>query len=130
MPLWTQPRPLVTSDRFQDELLSNARSGELGASRTKGTPGFKIEFAVIERDIGRRVWHDCWLTPAAIPQSKRDFGQAWYFPLEFQDCAQCQRCVMLKCRLGIQRVVRALCRSRSMRLKGHGDHGRKAEIPS
>jgi hypothetical protein len=46
------------------------------ASRSKGTPGYKIEFKVIEGEhIGRHFWHDVWLTPAALPQAKRDLGK-------------------------------------------------------
>ncbi len=42
-------------------------------AKTKGTPGVRIAFKVIEGDHqGRQVWHDCWLTPAALSQSKRD----------------------------------------------------------
>ena len=58
------------------EYVCHATNGELEASRTKATPGYKIEFTVIEGDHkGRKVWHDCWLTPAAMPQSKRDLGK-------------------------------------------------------
>jgi hypothetical protein len=33
----------------------------------------KLAFKVIDGEhVGRRVWHDCWLTPAALAQSKRD----------------------------------------------------------
>jgi hypothetical protein len=52
-------------------------SGELDTSR-KGTPGYKLTFCVLEgpggetQYAGRKLWHDCWLTPAALPQSKRD----------------------------------------------------------
>lgn len=50
--------------------------GELETSRTKGTPGYKIEFTIIDGEFkGRKFWHDCWLTPAALPQSKRDLGK-------------------------------------------------------
>lgn len=38
-----------------------------------GTPGVKIQFRVCDGEhIGRFVWHDAWLTPAALPQTKRD----------------------------------------------------------
>ncbi len=50
-------------------------SGELDTSR-KGTPGYKLTFAVLEGEYaGRKVWHDCWLTPAALSQSKRDLAK-------------------------------------------------------
>jgi hypothetical protein len=50
--------------------------GELESSRTNRTPGYKIEFTIIEGDFkGKKFWVDCWLTPAALPQSKRDLGK-------------------------------------------------------
>lgn len=50
--------------------------GELESSRTKGTPGYKVEFTILDGEFkGRRLWLDCWLTPAALPQSKRDLGK-------------------------------------------------------
>ena len=51
----------------------HATKGELESSRQRGTPGYKIEFTVIEGEFSdRKLWHDCWLTAAALPQSKRD----------------------------------------------------------
>jgi hypothetical protein len=48
-------------------------SADLFNAQTKGTPGVKLAFKVIDGEhVGRRVWHDCWLTPAALAQSKRD----------------------------------------------------------
>ncbi|MFM9966330.1 MAG: hypothetical protein ACKV2Q_34575 [Planctomycetaceae bacterium] len=50
--------------------------GELDSSRPKATPGYKIEFTIREGEFkGRKLWLDCWLTPAALPQSKRDLGK-------------------------------------------------------
>lgn len=47
-------------------------SVELFNART-GTPGVKIRFDVCEGEhTGRALFHDCWLTPAALPQTKRD----------------------------------------------------------
>lgn len=58
------------------EYVCHATKGELESSRSKGTPGYKVEFTIIEGDFkGRKLWHDCWLTPAAMPQSKRDLGK-------------------------------------------------------
>ena len=38
-----------------------------------GTPGVKIQFRVCDGEhAGRMVFHDLWLTPAALPQTKRD----------------------------------------------------------
>lgn len=40
---------------------------------TKGTPGYKLSFRVLEGDhAGRQFWDDIWLTPAALPMAKRD----------------------------------------------------------
>lgn len=53
----------------------HATKGELESSRS-GTPGYKIEFTVIDGDFkGRKLWHYCWLTPAAMPHSKRDLAK-------------------------------------------------------
>lgn len=54
----------------------HATGGELVTSRTNRTPGFKIEFTVIEGDFkGRKLWSDHWLTPAALPATKRDLAK-------------------------------------------------------
>ena len=38
--------------------------GELESSRTKGTPGYKVEFSILDGEFrGRKLWLDCWLTP-------------------------------------------------------------------
>ena len=48
------------------------RRGQLGKSR-RGTPGYKLTFEVVEGEyVGRLLWHDLWLTPAAMPMTKRD----------------------------------------------------------
>ena len=58
------------------EYVCHVTQGELESSRTKGTPGYKVEFTILDGDFkGRKLWLDCWLTPAALPQSKRDFGK-------------------------------------------------------
>jgi hypothetical protein len=59
------------------EYVADIVAGELEASRTNRTPGYKMTFEVVEPTefAGRRFWHDCWLTPAAMPQSKRDLGK-------------------------------------------------------
>ena len=50
--------------------------GELENSRSKGTPGYKLEFTVIEGEHkGRKLWHDLWLTEAAKPQTRRDLDR-------------------------------------------------------
>ena len=55
------------------EYVCHVTKGELESSRSKATPGYKVEFTVIEGDFkGQKLWHDCWLTAAALPQTKRD----------------------------------------------------------
>ena len=50
-------------------------AGELVTSKTN-TPGYALTFAVDAGEHrGRRVWHTAWLTPAALPMSKRDLGK-------------------------------------------------------
>ena len=40
---------------------------------TKGTPGVKISFKVIDGEYKDRLcWHDCWLTASAMAMAKRD----------------------------------------------------------
>lgn len=58
------------------EYVCHVTKGELESSRSKGTPGYGIEFTILDGDFkGRKLWHDCWLTPAALAQSKRDLGK-------------------------------------------------------
>jgi len=59
------------------EYLADIVGGELETSRTKATPGYKLVFSVVEpvEFAGRRFWHDCWLTAAALPQTKRDLAK-------------------------------------------------------
>ena len=59
------------------EYTADIVAGELETSRTNSTPGYKMTFSVVEpvEFAGRRFWHDCWLTPAALPQSKRDLAK-------------------------------------------------------
>ena len=50
-------------------------SGALKTSRG-GTPGYAIVFEVVEGEFtGRRLYHDLWLTPAAMPLAKRDLAR-------------------------------------------------------
>jgi hypothetical protein len=49
--------------------------GELFNARG-GTPGYKLKFEVLEGEhAGRCLWHDIWLTQAALPMAKRDLGK-------------------------------------------------------
>src|SRR5262249_50565629 len=50
-------------------------SGELFNARS-GTPGYKLTMEVTEGEYaGRKLWHDAWLTAAAMPMTKRDLGK-------------------------------------------------------
>ncbi|WP_165249237.1 DUF669 domain-containing protein [Paludisphaera soli] len=52
-------------------------NGELATSRAKGTPSYKLTLDVIDppSHAGRRIWHDLWLTPPALPSTKRDLAK-------------------------------------------------------
>lgn len=58
------------------EYVCHLTAGTLQNSKSKGTPGYKLEFTVLDGPhTGRKVWHDCWFTPAALPHSKRDLAK-------------------------------------------------------
>ncbi len=58
------------------DYIAHIVSGELFTARTNGTAGYKISFQVCEGEHrGRRFWHDLWLTPAALPMTKRDLAK-------------------------------------------------------
>lgn len=60
----------------------HVQSGELFTAKS-GTPGYKLAFRVLDGEhAGRQVWHDLWLTPAALPMSKRDLGKLGVTALE------------------------------------------------
>jgi hypothetical protein len=43
---------------------------------SRGTPGVKLTFAVVEGEHkGRKLWYDIWLTDAAAPQARRDLAK-------------------------------------------------------
>lgn len=49
--------------------------GELVTSKS-ATPGYTLTFSVDDGDHkGRRLWHTAWLTPAALPMTKRDLAK-------------------------------------------------------
>jgi hypothetical protein len=57
-------------------------NGELVTSKG-GTPGYRITFTIDTGEHkGRRVWHTGWLTPAAMPMTKRDVGRLGIASLE------------------------------------------------
>ena len=50
-------------------------SGALFNSR-HNTPGYKLTFEITEGEYaGRRLWNDLWLTPLALPVTKRDLAK-------------------------------------------------------
>ena len=56
--------------------------GELVTSKG-GTPGYAVTFVVDEGEHkGRKLWHSLWLTPAALPMTKRDLGKLGVTSLE------------------------------------------------
>lgn len=58
------------------EYVCHVTKGEAKEIGSKETPTYQIEFTVIDGEYaGRRLWHDCWLTDAAWPYSKRDLGK-------------------------------------------------------
>jgi hypothetical protein len=49
----------------------------------RGTPGYKLTLEVVEGEFqGRRAWVDFWLTPAALPMTKRDLAKIGVTDLE------------------------------------------------
>ena len=49
--------------------------GELVTSKC-GTPGYSLTFTVDDGEHkGRKLWHTAWLTPAALPMTKRDLAK-------------------------------------------------------
>jgi hypothetical protein len=50
---------------------------------SRGTAGYKVTFEVCHGEYaGRRIWHDLWLTPAAIAMTKRDLEKLGVTTLE------------------------------------------------
>jgi hypothetical protein len=57
------------------EYRCSVASGELFNSK-QGTPGYKIKLVVLDGEHANRiVWHDVWLSEAALPMAKRDLGK-------------------------------------------------------
>ena len=58
------------------EYVAKIIAGELATSKRNETPSYHLAFQVVEGDYaGRRFWHDLWLTPAALPMTKRDLSK-------------------------------------------------------
>lgn len=76
--------------------IAHVQSVELFTAK-KGTPGVKIVFRVAEGEhAGRKVFHDSWLTAAALPATKRDCAKLGIMKLEQLETANvppgCIRC--------------------------------------
>ena len=63
------------------EYVARLDRGELTTVGSKSTPSYKLTFKVVTgpgestEHANRMLWHDIWLTPAAIAQAKRDLGK-------------------------------------------------------
>ena len=58
------------------EYLCRVIDGKSFEAKVKGTPGHKFTFEVIEGDYAdRRIWHDVWITEAALPLTMRDLAK-------------------------------------------------------
>jgi hypothetical protein len=54
------------------EYVAHVVEGHLDTTK-KGKPAFRLTFRIAEGEhAGRKFWHHCYLTPAAIPMAKRD----------------------------------------------------------
>jgi hypothetical protein len=59
--------------------------GELVTSKG-GTPGYTLTFTVDDGEHkGRKLWHTAWLTPAALPMTKRDLAKLGVTSLDMLD---------------------------------------------
>ena len=59
--------------------------GELVTSKS-GTPGYALTFTVDDGEHkGRRLWHTCWLSPAAMGLAKRDLRKLGITALDMLD---------------------------------------------
>lgn len=58
------------------EYVCHVVGGEMVESKKKGTPAYQLTFKVIEGEfVGRRVRQSYWLTPDAIPYTKRELAK-------------------------------------------------------
>jgi len=78
-------------------------AGELVTSRTNATPGYKLTFKILEGEFaGRLFWSDCWLTEAALPQTKRDLAKLGVTSLEQLE-KPLPRFIRAKCKLALRK---------------------------
>lgn len=79
-------------------------AGDFKQSKSNSTPGYSLTFEVIEpaEHKGRKFWHDCWLTPAAMPQTKRDLGKLGVTNLEQLE-NPLPKFIRCKCKLALRK---------------------------
>jgi hypothetical protein len=64
---------------------SRVTDGEVVSSKG-GTPGYTLTFTVDDGEHkGRKVWHTAWITPAAMPMTKRDLAKLGVTSLDMLD---------------------------------------------
>jgi hypothetical protein len=71
-------------------------AAECFTSKGKGTPGVKLTLTVVEpvEHAECKLWHDLWLTAAAMPSTKRDLAKIGITDLEQLDRPFPQRLVV------------------------------------
>lgn len=58
------------------EYIADLIKGDGIESRSKGTPGYRLTFEVVEGEhAGSRFWHEVWFTPNAMSRTKRDLAK-------------------------------------------------------
>lgn len=90
--------PLPTGE-YQAHIID----GCLERSRTNATPGYKLTFSIVEGEYtGRQFWHDLWLTPAALPMTKRDLAKLGVTSLSQLE-SPLPRGIRCKCKVALRR---------------------------
>ncbi len=73
---WAGARPVASDPIPAATYRVLVADGRLFNSQAQGTPGYKLDLQVLDGPFaGRRLWHDLWLTPDALPRSKWELGQ-------------------------------------------------------
>jgi hypothetical protein len=101
------------------DYLCRCLTGELFQSR-QGTLGYKMSLEIIEGDhINRRLWWDCWLTPAALPMAKRDLAKLGVTRLDQLE-QPLPPGILLRCRVVLRRDDNGDERNRITRFEAAG----------
>jgi hypothetical protein len=101
------------------QYLCRVLSGELFSART-GTPGYKLTLEVAEGEHeGRRLWHDLYLTGAALPMAKRDLAKIGITHIEQLEQPVPQR-ILLRVRVSLRRDDDGTERNRVVRFEFAG----------